>query len=117
MGDANKICTLFRRPKFRKSNDIGYWYTIFIMITVIGIFTNIGIFAVTYKGLHRFFSNRYWDWAFVFAFVYSAHLILLAVAHGIDSVPDAVLRKQAMAEYEANLLQEIKDTVKLAAAD
>lgn len=103
--DAFKILKVSQRVNADKAADIGAWYTILRMLTVVGVLTNAGILVFTAETANNLFSS---DGVISHAFKVLCFFLLvnsLLVARKlieimINDVPAATKRRLARQKYE-----------------
>ena len=63
--NAWRLCQTYRRPKPRSAEDIGTWFVVFEVISVVAVFTNAGIVCFTGKYLQQQYSWSWRVWIFI----------------------------------------------------
>ena len=95
--DANKLCTVYQRPKAMAVEDIGSWETVLEIMTYVSVATNCGIvWFLTSFGAQYSAQTRVWG------FVISEHCFLIVkvfIAWAIPDVPDEVKKRIAAQNY------------------
>lgn len=103
--DGYKILKVSQRVNADKAADIGAWYTILRMLTVVGVLTNAGILVFTGETANNLFSN---DGVISHAFKVLCFFILVNGLLGarkiiewlIEDVPAETRRKLARQRYD-----------------
>jgi len=63
--NAWRLCQTFRRPKPRSAEDIGTWFIVFEIISIVAVFTNAGIVCFTGKYLQEGYTWSWRVWVFI----------------------------------------------------
>lgn len=102
--DATKLIKLTRRPEPRGAANIGTWYSVLDIMSIIAVGTNCAIICFETDLVNDLVSREAIK---VYVFIIAEHLILLmkfALAYFVPDTPDGLVTHLARQEYIVNVL-------------